>query len=136
MRLKEVSDPSVDPQPKLTSRCLLSLFDDGAGFDETAVTLSVVGATLEDMLAEQRGLERDQQSATDSHLSPKVLVTLPIFRFLQLLCENHNRDLQASPSHLSTCWSEQSHLTADFSGCRISCECSRTRTATTWCPRR
>ena len=62
-----------------------------AGCDETALTLSVVGATLEDMLAEQR-LEREEPK--ESKLSPKVLVMLPVFRFLQLLCENHNRDLQ------------------------------------------
>ena len=61
------------------------------GVDETALTLSVVGATLEDMLAEQR-LEREDPK--ESKLSPKVLVMLPVFRFLQLLCENHNRDLQ------------------------------------------
>ena len=61
------------------------------GCDETALTLSVVGATLEDMLAEQR-LEREEPK--ESKLSPKVLVMLPVFRFLQLLCENHNRDLQ------------------------------------------
>jgi hypothetical protein len=30
----------------------------------------------------------------ESKLSVKVLVMLPVFRFLQLLCENHNRDLQ------------------------------------------
>ena len=71
------------------------------GYDETAATLSVVGATLEDMLAEQRGLERDQQTASESKLSPKVLVMLPVFRFLQLLCENHNRDLQVRPPFVS-----------------------------------
>jgi hypothetical protein len=27
-------------------------------------------------------------------LSPKILIMQPILRFLQLLCENHNRDLQ------------------------------------------
>ena len=29
-------------------------------------------------------------------MSPEVLVMKPILRFLQLLCENHNRDLQVS----------------------------------------
>jgi len=56
-----------------------------------------VGATLEDMLAEQR-LER--QEPKESKLSPKVLVMLPVFRFLQLLCENHNRDLQVRNTRL------------------------------------
>ncbi|KAK2589036.1 hypothetical protein KPH14_001879 [Odynerus spinipes] len=35
------------------------------------------------------GVERD-----DTQLSAKVLVMQPILRFLQLLCENHNRELQ------------------------------------------
>lgn len=30
----------------------------------------------------------------EGQLSPKVLVMQPILRFLQLLCENHNRELQ------------------------------------------
>jgi len=32
----------------------------------------------------------------EGQLSPKVLVMQPILRFLQLLCENHNRELQVS----------------------------------------
>lgn len=35
------------------------------------------------------GAEKDE-----GQLSPKVLVMQPILRFLQLLCENHNRELQ------------------------------------------
>ena len=42
----------------------------------------------------------DMQSASGKHevktMSPEVLVMKPILRFLQLLCENHNRDLQVS----------------------------------------
>ena len=42
----------------------------------------------------------DLQSASGKHevktMSPEVLVMKPILRFLQLLCENHNRDLQVS----------------------------------------
>lgn len=34
----------------------------------------------------------------EGQLSPKVLVMQPILRFLQLLCENHNRELQVLPS--------------------------------------
>lgn len=33
----------------------------------------------------------------EGQLSPKVLVMQPILRFLQLLCENHNRELQVLP---------------------------------------
>lgn len=44
-------------------------------------------------------LERNKSGAAaaekdEGQLSPKVLVMQPILRFLQLLCENHNRDLQ------------------------------------------
>jgi len=35
------------------------------------------------------GTEKDE-----GQLSSKVLVMQPILRFLQLLCENHNRELQ------------------------------------------
>lgn len=34
----------------------------------------------------------------EGQLSPKVLVMQPILRFLQLLCENHNRELQVLSS--------------------------------------
>ncbi|XP_048510963.1 inositol 1,4,5-trisphosphate receptor isoform X4 [Athalia rosae] len=57
-----------------------------------------LGFALEDMLAEK--LERHRTGGGNSaerdegQLSGKVLVMQPILRFLQLLCENHNRDLQ------------------------------------------
>uniref|UniRef100_A0A1B6EDM6 Inositol 1,4,5-trisphosphate receptor n=1 Tax=Clastoptera arizonana TaxID=38151 RepID=A0A1B6EDM6_9HEMI len=50
------------------------------------------GSALEDMLAEK--LERHRDREDQNKLSTKVLVMQPILRFLQLLCENHNRDLQ------------------------------------------
>lgn len=34
-----------------------------------------------------------------SEMGTSVLIMQPILRFLQLLCENHNRDLQVSASH-------------------------------------
>ncbi|XP_069694590.1 inositol 1,4,5-trisphosphate receptor isoform X4 [Periplaneta americana] len=53
----------------------------------------VLGASaLEDMLAEK--LERRRDGEEQNKLSGKVLVMQPILRFLQLLCENHNSDLQ------------------------------------------
>ncbi|XP_034937156.1 inositol 1,4,5-trisphosphate receptor isoform X4 [Chelonus insularis] len=57
-----------------------------------------LGYALEDMLAEK--LERHRTGINVNNerdegiLSAKVLVMQPILRFLQLLCENHNRDLQ------------------------------------------
>ncbi|XP_066997452.1 inositol 1,4,5-trisphosphate receptor isoform X2 [Anabrus simplex] len=50
------------------------------------------GSALEDMLAEK--LERHRDREEKNKLSGKVLVMQPILRFLQLLCENHNRNLQ------------------------------------------
>lgn len=63
-----------------------------------------LGCTLEDMLAEK--LERQRTGGIpggnverdETQLSAKVLVMQPILRFLQLLCENHNRDLQVCVS--------------------------------------
>ncbi|XP_076620274.1 inositol 1,4,5-trisphosphate receptor-like isoform X5 [Colletes latitarsis] len=64
---------------------------------EDATNNAALGSALEDMIAEKlerhrtgtSGAERDE-----GQLSVKVLVMQPILRFLQLLCENHNRDLQ------------------------------------------
>ncbi|XP_063219999.1 inositol 1,4,5-trisphosphate receptor isoform X2 [Bacillus rossius redtenbacheri] len=50
------------------------------------------GSAWEDMLAEK--LERHREHDEQNKLSGKVLVMQPILRFLQLLCENHNRNLQ------------------------------------------
>ncbi|XP_076759865.1 inositol 1,4,5-trisphosphate receptor-like isoform X6 [Xylocopa sonorina] len=67
-----------------------------ASGEDPASTVGL-GSALEDMIAEKlerhrtgtAGVERDE-----AQLSAKVLVMQPILRFLQLLCENHNRDLQ------------------------------------------
>lgn len=59
---------------------------DGQGIGSVAV---------DEILAEK--LERQHRSnddAEEGQLDPKVLVMQPILRYLQLLCENHNRDLQ------------------------------------------
>ncbi|EFX61648.1 hypothetical protein DAPPUDRAFT_338582 [Daphnia pulex] len=65
--------------------------------DSTTTTLSSVNSTLEDLVRQQqqpKSLTTATDSDMESKLSAKVLVMLPVFRFLQLLCENHNRDLQ------------------------------------------
>ncbi|KAK7590916.1 hypothetical protein V9T40_002529 [Parthenolecanium corni] len=49
-------------------------------------------SALEDIVAEK--LDKQKEKDEQSKLSSKVLVMEPILRFLQLLCENHNRDLQ------------------------------------------
>lgn len=58
---------------------------------------AALGSALEDMIAEKLERHRTGTSGTErdeGQLSAKVLVMQPILRFLQLLCENHNRDLQ------------------------------------------
>lgn len=57
---------------------------------------STGSCALEDMLAEKLERTRDKD---DEQLSEKVLVMQPILRFLQLLCENHNRYLQVNVLH-------------------------------------
>ncbi|EFX61768.1 hypothetical protein DAPPUDRAFT_271917 [Daphnia pulex] len=65
--------------------------------NSTTKTLSSVNSTLEDLVRQQqqpKSLTTATDSDMESKLSATVLVMLPAFRFLQLLCENHNRDLQ------------------------------------------
>ena len=45
-------------------------------------------STIDVMLAEKRREERD---SSEKKLPPEVAIMTPILRFLQLLCENHNR---------------------------------------------
>lgn len=40
--------------------------------------------------------EEKVEAEKDKEVSPQISVLQPILRFLQLLCENHNRDLQVS----------------------------------------
>ncbi|XP_076376142.1 inositol 1,4,5-trisphosphate receptor isoform X3 [Megalopta genalis] len=63
---------------------------------EDATTNAALGSALEDMIAEKLERQRTGVGAErdEGQLSTKVLVMQPILRFLQLLCENHNRDLQ------------------------------------------
>ena len=49
--------------------------------------------TLEDFVHKQRSKSGPLPPPADE-LSGKMLVMLPVFRFLQLLCENHNRNMQ------------------------------------------
>ena len=46
----------------------------------------------QDQLAEK--VDRAKEKEEETKLSPKVSIMKPILRFLQLLCENHNRHLQ------------------------------------------
>jgi len=60
--------------------------------DEGAVSTIPGGHTsVEDALNDKAARERDERK-----LPPNIAIMEPILRFLQLLCENHNRDLQVS----------------------------------------
>ncbi|XP_058826920.1 inositol 1,4,5-trisphosphate receptor isoform X3 [Topomyia yanbarensis] len=59
--------------------------------DENAL-MSIGSSALEDILAEK--LEKHKDKDENNKLSNKVLVMQPILRFMQLLCENHNPELQ------------------------------------------
>ena len=51
-------------------------------------------------LAEETLLEKQAKEKDEKKLAPHVALMKPILRFLQLLCENHNRDLQVLDSIL------------------------------------
>lgn len=61
------------------------------GFEEASGLPSLTPG-LEDLLAEK--VEKSREKEEEQQLSLKVSVMQPILRFLQLLCENHNRTLQ------------------------------------------
>lgn len=60
-----------------------------SGEDSSAISVN----PLEDILAEKLEKHKDSKEQRNQ-LSNKVLVMQPILRFLQLLCENHNPDMQ------------------------------------------
>jgi inositol 1,4,5-triphosphate receptor type 1 len=67
-------------------------------------------SALEDMLAEK--LDKQKERDEQNKLSTKVLVMEPILRFLQLLCENHNRDLQVRTLYFVNLASRYSFVTS------------------------
>lgn len=74
-----------------TSQAYSNVRSLSAGEDNCPMSVGAASA-FEDMLAEklEKHRERDEQNV----LSSKILIMQPILRFLQLLCENHNPDLQ------------------------------------------
>ena len=70
-----------------------------ASGEEPVGVVNAMGYSLEDVIAEK--LDRHKSGSgnaerEEGQLNSKVLVMQPILRFLQLLCENHNRELQVS----------------------------------------
>ena len=64
----------------------------GVQLEEPGSSLPPLTPGLEDLLAEK--VEKSREKEEEKQLSSKVAVMQPILRFLQLLCENHNRYLQ------------------------------------------
>ena len=66
------------------------------GLEEDEVTVRHV-TSMEDLVSEKN------KEKNEKKISAEISVMQPILRFLQLLCENHNRDLQVRtqyrPSH-------------------------------------
>lgn len=75
-----------------TARAFAAARNFNGAEDFTNTVIAGTGNALEDILAEK--LEKHKDKDQREKLSPKVLVMQPILRFLQLLCENHNPDLQ------------------------------------------
>lgn len=44
-----------------------------------------------------------EQQEVETEMGPSVLIMKPILRFLQLLCENHNHDLQVGHGFMCSC---------------------------------
>ncbi|UYV64395.1 K02A2.6-like [Cordylochernes scorpioides] len=59
-------------------------------------------AALEEILAEKA--EKSRDAAEENRLPQEVVVMQPVLRFLQLLCENHNKDLQCSIELMTVKW--------------------------------
>lgn len=74
-----------------TSQAYITIRSMASGDDGCANTAGAAYA-FEDMLAEK--LEKHREKDDQNRLSAKVLIMQPILRFLQLLCENHNPELQ------------------------------------------
>lgn len=44
-----------------------------------------------------------EQKEVEMEMGPAVIIMKPILRFLQLLCENHNQDLQVRFCSIAVC---------------------------------
>ncbi|KAK3929989.1 Inositol 1,4,5-trisphosphate receptor [Frankliniella fusca] len=91
MVISEELNEELNHAALATSQAYVNARNVSSGDDPSSVTAGAHSSALEDMIAEK---ERYRDQEDPNRLSSKVLVMQPILRFLQLLCENHNRDLQ------------------------------------------
>ncbi|XP_049298467.1 inositol 1,4,5-trisphosphate receptor isoform X3 [Anopheles funestus] len=91
---EELQNAALMTQQSYINARNLAATSDGTGSDngDENSLMSIGSSALEDILAEK--LEKHKDKDENNKLSNKVLVMQPILRFLQLLCENHNPELQ------------------------------------------
>ncbi|XP_052861613.1 inositol 1,4,5-trisphosphate receptor isoform X2 [Anopheles cruzii] len=91
---EELQNAALMTQQSYINARSLATTADGVGSDngDESSLMSIGSSALEDILAEK--LEKHKDKDENSKLSNKVLVMQPILRFMQLLCENHNPELQ------------------------------------------
>uniref|UniRef100_A0AAG5DBZ0 Inositol 1,4,5-trisphosphate receptor n=1 Tax=Anopheles atroparvus TaxID=41427 RepID=A0AAG5DBZ0_ANOAO len=91
---EELQNAALMTQQSYINARNLAAASDGTGSDngDESSLMSIGSSALEDILAEK--LEKHKDKDENNKLSNKVLVMQPILRFLQLLCENHNPELQ------------------------------------------
>ncbi|XP_053672160.1 inositol 1,4,5-trisphosphate receptor [Anopheles nili] len=91
---EELQNAALVTQQSYINARNLAATSDATGSDngDESSLMSIGSSALEDILAEK--LEKHKDKDEQNKLSNKVLVMQPILRFLQLLCENHNPELQ------------------------------------------
>nr|XP_040580259.1 inositol 1,4,5-trisphosphate receptor-like isoform X2 [Lepeophtheirus salmonis] len=82
----------LDNAAMATQQAYLSSRVGTVGDDVSLFGLPSITTNLEDLLAEK--VDRAKEKEEENRLSPKIAIMKPILRFLQLLCENHNRRMQ------------------------------------------
>ncbi|XP_055528780.1 inositol 1,4,5-trisphosphate receptor isoform X3 [Wyeomyia smithii] len=91
---EELQNAALMTQQSFINARNLAAASDGTSSEngDDSALMSIGSSALEDILAEK--LEKHKDKDENNKLSNKVLVMQPILRFLQLLCENHNPELQ------------------------------------------
>ncbi|XP_065090609.1 inositol 1,4,5-trisphosphate receptor isoform X2 [Ochlerotatus camptorhynchus] len=91
---EELQNAALVTQQSFINARNLAAASDGTSSEngDDSALMSIGTSALEDILAEK--LEKHKDKDENNKLSNKVLVMQPILRFLQLLCENHNPELQ------------------------------------------
>ena len=82
----------IDQAAEATQQAYTAVKSEALPGDDPTFGPPILSNQFEDLLAEK--VDRAKEKEEENKLSPKVAIMKPILRFLQLLCENHNRYLQ------------------------------------------